>query len=287
MMKEKGYMKAKRELSPEEKLLPYSKYYYLDLEPVDPLRQQLIDAGPVDPEKSLPAEEVRQLFAPGYLPIEFGYCIYDDGRTFMATYERLHGVTPEMLDWWFVWHWIRPLSVPDSCGNLKYKIWNPLDHWDASRDPETEKIFKDESLPISERRSKGKIGYIVESLDLGNGDEFHHGQTEDVRWEDLGVTKDQLIALASQRCKLFCGQSSNGTKLNMHYVRPTSDGVEIRTRAWTGYGVHNGHVVKTEIPPMTKEKIIKNLCHNIVELHHFDAFLPSLYNEEHKKPITY
>lgn len=277
---------ARRQLSTEEKLLGYSKYYYMDMAPVSPIKTQFIKAGPIAPELTLPAEEIRdRMFEPGYLPAEFGYCLYDDGRTFMANYERLHGVTPEMLEWWFVWHWIRPASVPKEQGNLRYKIWCPLDHWDTGRDEETERVFKDESLPISERRARGKTCFIVESLDLGQGDELHHGSSEDLRYEDFGLSPEKIASLERQRCKLFCGTSSNGTKINMHFVRPMADGVEVRTRSWTGWGVRNGAVVKTEIPPMSEEKLIKNLVHNITEWQHLQRFLPSLYAEESWKPV--
>lgn len=100
---------------------------------------------------------------------------------------------------------------------------------------------------------------------MGQGDELHYGNSSDLHYEDFGLSWEKIAQLERQNCKLFCGTSSNGTKINMHFVRPLLDGVEVRTRSWTGYGVRDGKVVKTEIPAMNEEKLIKNLVHNITE----------------------
>jgi hypothetical protein len=203
----------------------------------------------------------------------------------MANYQRLWGVTPEMLEWWFVWHWVRPGGVPEGCGNLRYKIWCPPDHWDACRDEETDRVFRDEGIPLCERRLMGKGAYICESLDLGMGDPKKDITVTDLRFEDFGVGADALASLNRQRCKLFAGLSSGGNKINLHFVRPVPGGVELRTRSYGGYTVRDGQVVEADVPPGSEEKLVKNLIHNIVEWQHMQRFLPQLYAEEGWKPV--
>ena len=112
-------MNDRRPLCPEELALSYSKYYFLDMEPINPLAQQILDAGPIDPAKALPIQNRDELLRPGYLPCELGYCTMPDGSGFIAHYVRMPNVTLEMLDWWFCWHFISPPSVPKGKGNLR------------------------------------------------------------------------------------------------------------------------------------------------------------------------
>ena len=127
-------MKMKDYLCPEEAALSYSKYYYLPIMPPDPVAMQVINSGSQDPDKTLAIDHINDLFKPGYLPVEMGYSMMPDGSAVIANYVRMPGVTPEMIDWWFCWHWIAPPSVPEGNGNLRYKIWNPKEHWDTGGD---------------------------------------------------------------------------------------------------------------------------------------------------------
>lgn len=49
--------------------------------------------------------------------------MYFTGRNrILANLTKMPGVTPEMFDWFFAWHGL---------DNLRYKIWNPEDHYKA------------------------------------------------------------------------------------------------------------------------------------------------------------
>lgn len=137
--KDEGKMVEKMPLCPEERALSYCKYFDLPMEEPDPRSMQIWNAGPVPEETVLRIENINDLFKPGYLPCEQGYCALSDGTGFVANYVRMEGVTAEMVDWWFTWHFIKPPSVPEGNGNLRYKIWNPYEHWDTGPISEADK----------------------------------------------------------------------------------------------------------------------------------------------------
>ena len=111
-----------KELCLEEKLLSYSKYYYWVMEGPNPVALQILNSGPVDPNMALAVQNINDILKPGYLPIEQGYCLMPGGSGFIANYVKMPGVTAKMIDWWFVWHFITPPSIPEGNGNLRYKI---------------------------------------------------------------------------------------------------------------------------------------------------------------------
>ena len=114
--KDEGKMVEKMPLCPEERALSYCKYFDLPMEEPDPRSMQIWNAGPVPEETVLRIENINDLFKPGYLPCEQGYCALSDGTGFVANYVRMEGVTAEMGDWWFTWHFIKPPSVPEGNG---------------------------------------------------------------------------------------------------------------------------------------------------------------------------
>ena len=116
------------ELCTEEKLLSYAKYYYIDPDPLNPLAAQILRQ-PIAKEDVLWPEDVETMFAPGYQDAMLGYCLFEGG-SYSSLYAQLPGVNVKMLDWWFVWMTLPPKSVPREQGNLRYKIWCPLGHWD-------------------------------------------------------------------------------------------------------------------------------------------------------------
>ena len=155
----------KPDLFPEEKLLSYSKYYYIEPDPFNPLATQIIRK-PLDEKDVLWPDRVEEMFKPGYQEAMFGYYIFDSG-SYTSFYAQLHGVKTEMIDWFFVWMCIPPISVPREHGNLRYKLWVPVDHYDHYPDDEwSEKRLKDDSIPYKLRR-QGIHDAAIESIDLG------------------------------------------------------------------------------------------------------------------------
>ena len=135
-------MSKRPELTAAERALPYAKFYDLPITPIPEEKLAVLAAGPIDPSLALKIEDRNDLFKPGYLPCEIGYCVMPNGTGFLANRTEMPGVTPEMFEWWFAWH---------SLEDLRYRIWDPEDHYYA-RQQMREKTL-DQSLPMRERSS--------------------------------------------------------------------------------------------------------------------------------------
>ena len=148
-------MSVRLELNDSERKHSYSKYYDLPMTPVPEEKMAILAKGPIDPSLALRIEDRNDLFRPGYLECETGYCIMEDGTGYLANHTFMPGVTREMFEWWFAWH-----SVED----LRYRIWDPEDHYYA-RNQNMERVL-DASLPMRER-TWGTQHVILE--DIGGG----------------------------------------------------------------------------------------------------------------------
>ncbi len=119
-------MSGKVGVSQEEKSLPYFKYFEQPLAPIPQEKLDLLEKGP----SQVPAVPFAQsgLFLSGQDGeyCQMGYGVAEDGTGFVCNQTYMPGVTGEMLDWWFPWH-----SVGS---DLRYKIWDPEDHYFARAD---------------------------------------------------------------------------------------------------------------------------------------------------------
>jgi hypothetical protein len=268
----------------EEKLLSYSKYYYMEMSKPHPVSVQVAKQQ-LDPKDALKIENLNDLLKPGYLPVEQGFCHLPDGAGFIANYVYMPGVTPEMIDWWFVWHFIPPPSVPRENGNLRYKIWNPKEHWDAGIvGDDGQKRYVDQSIPLRERR-EGTFAFIEKSIGGDKNNQRMMIEAIAHKLEDYGLDMNMVR-------KPGFG-TITGVTLNLglpavglHYYRPREDGVELRTRYWLGYELFNKRPVRIfEGPQVTQELTYNFLIHNMTEYVHLAKFLPRLFKEESWKPV--
>ena len=164
-------MSKRPELTAAERALPYAKFYDLPITPIPEEKLAVLAAGPIDPSLALKIEDRNDLFKPGYLPCEIGYCVMPNGTGFLANRTEMPGVTPEMFEWWFAWH---------SLEDLRYRIWDPEDHYYA-RQQMREKTL-DQSLPMRER-TWGTVHHVLEdigcpgSLQLGCAGKYAEGKS--------------------------------------------------------------------------------------------------------------
>ena len=121
------------ELSPEELALPSSRFYTdYPLKPPGPLQTMLLENGPIPAEKAIPIEHWLDWLSPtGYPDVVYGYTMMPDGSGFYIEYS----VTPPTWNgkwrrWYGNWYNHYSKNMPAGKGNLRYKIWNPCDHWD-------------------------------------------------------------------------------------------------------------------------------------------------------------
>jgi hypothetical protein len=278
-------IKNRKELSPEEKKLPLAKYFDLPLYVPGAREQQLIDACPIDPALAIKAENFLDLLQPdGYSKAEYGCCMMEDGSGYIATYTVYPNCTPQMLSWWFRWLNIYPKNMPKGQGNIRYKIWNPADHFDHNF--------------INGKDKTGGIA-TVESLDLGQGEPMIYTIRHPFDLKDYGLTEEREQALKAAGCWVDCAwesfhpvnnhsERSPGTHLCLTLSRSNPLGyMEKCTREWIGYGVKDGKVFRDESTPasmLCEEYLKKVLIHGTVEAQQLSVFLPSLYAEYKDKP---
>ncbi len=286
-----GYPK----LSAEERSISYSKYFYTPYPPFPPIQWQCL-AKSIDPKDALRPEDMDLMLKPGYFDVEVGYCNMEDGTYYQARYIDMPGVTLDMIDWWFVWHFIGPNRdiVPKEQGNLRYKIWNPNCHWDTGLiNEEDMKRYLDETIPMRERKY-GVYNYMLETWDISKP------YTEDdipkmtylkgvaMNPVDFGFnptllrtkTAGSIIASTHE------GWSKNGD-MTIYQFRENDHGVEMRIRDWVGTTVRNGKIIHGgNDEPRSDENFRRSNSHSYAEYQRLAAFLPALYAEEGHKPLN-
>ena len=272
---------SRHPLSKEENAIGYSKYWYWTQPPLNPLSQESLRQ-PMDAADVLPPEQLNDLFKPGYLARENGWYLDPDGTGYQANYIWMPNVTVEMIDWWYVWHFIKPQGVPEGCGNLRYKIWCPQEHVDTGFDDEASRALAlDESIPMRARRYGAK-NFITESIDGGEGDHILHMHAQCFDPVEFGFDPKQ-VALP-ENGTLVCAVT--GDDLSVYQFRPYWTGVEMRVRCYKGYHLENGKFSKVPGYQITAEGLIGSCKHVLCEYPNLARFLPQLYAEEGRKPIN-
>jgi len=264
-------------LSPEEKKMPLSKYYDVPVSPPDPLRQQLIDAGPINPADAIRPENFLDLLMPPgvYNKVEHGYCMMPDGSGYIALYQRSDPrISDEMMGWYMRWMNFHSKSMVPGQGNLRYKIWMPLDHIDHSY-----VNGKDRSDGIS----------TLETLDLGAGSKpiasIHHR----IDVKDYGLSEEQIKVYAAMGYSIRIAWESfeiPGSHFCFDVTRPCPlGGMETLSREWIGWRPVDGSLVRDEETPVDEEYLRNIVIHNTIEHAHLPKFLPKLYEEYKDQPL--
>ena len=265
-------LQAKRPiLSPEERQMSIAKYYDLPFHTLDPVRMQILNAGPIDPKSiTLPERLTDLLRLEGYVPgSDYGYCMLEDGAGFVATYNVFHNCTMEMLKWWFPWLNTKPANMPAGKGNIKYKVWCPFGHFDHG-------VAKDGDGNLVPR--------AVEALDLTlEGDPVDNIYMHDLDPLDFGLTPERKAQLDAADCTYGISYETfdyPGMHLCMSMMRPCpTGGIEAFGREWMGYGVRDGKIVREPRTPVDEAFLKKVVIHCSCEMQHLDQILPALYAE--------
>lgn len=264
-------MSSRPPLSAAERKLSYAKFYDLPLTPVDPAKLKVLANGPLNPAEALPIERRNDLFLPGYLPGETGFCVLENGAGYISNLTKMPGVTPAMFDWWFAWH---------SLEYLRYRIWDPEDHYYARQQMRAKTL--DQSLPMRER-TWGTVHHIQEDIGLGvENIILNFRYPHEMGYDEAKVGTD---ACAAMMCADGHGHKPGEglVAIMLHFVREIEGGIELRSRFWIGYAFQNGELVKV-VPdgvsvPLAGPQAL--FAHNIKEFGHLAAILPQVYAEEH------
>ena len=268
-------IKDRKKLTKDEEAKPYAKYYYMEMKRPDVVIFDKIESGPIDPKDALKIEDRNDLLNPGYHKEEIGYCVMPEGTPYVAMLTKMPGVTAEMFDWWFAWH---PLE------SLRYKIWDPDDHFGVSVNDENRKRLLDDNIPIGER-NWGCTHFVSEAIGemrmerppdterrAGGGLSFI--SPEDYGF-DMGRFKSPNVET------VVCGPMC-------HFLRKTDDGMELRSRFWLGYRIVDKKAVLGQAGPFqagaNKERLefaAKQLAlHCTKEFTHLGKILPMVYADQ-------
>ena len=185
------------ELSPEEKALPYSKFYTdYPLYPPTPLQQQILDAGPMKVEDAIPIEHWLDWLTPtGYPKVVYGYTMMPDGSGFYIEYSTTAPTWQgKWRRWYGKWYNQHPAELPEGQGNLRYKIWNPIDHWDhkfINGENDKDGVWSVETLDIGETGDPSKgmpaISHKIDLLEYGlSAEKLAELEAADCRVEAVG-----------------------------------------------------------------------------------------------------
>lgn len=256
-------------ITEEQRKFSYAKYYDCELAIVPEEKLKCLDT-PIAESDVLKIEDRNQLFEPGYLAKETGYCVLADGTGYIANLTPMPGVTVEMFDWWFAWHGL---------GELRYTIWDPEEHYSAY----SVNLAQGKCPKLSlKEKYWGTTHIIKEDVGTGADDLFasfkrpiYMGFEED----KIGTSMCGTIVTAN--AGLLKAQKASA-EVMCHFVRETEDGIELRSRFWLGWHIIDGKPVKLlpdgEKTPLEKARSL--LAHNMVEFQNLSVLLPKIYPEE-------
>jgi hypothetical protein len=257
----------RRELSESERSRPYAKYFYQPMAPVSQETIAILKKGPIDPALALAISERSAILKPGNLPTEIGYCMMPDGTGFCAMATRMHGVTPEMIDWWFAWHGLE---------SLRYKIWDPDEHFAAHVLEKDLEHRLDTKLSYRER-NWGTTDIVDESAGTDSPVLYISFMSP----ADFGYDMDRFKAPNVQTAisaNLGILEPRTPLATFSHVARVIPGGIEMRSRFWLGWNIIEGR------PARVLEKVPFELVEGIAfhsprEYANLAVILPRVYEE--------
>ena len=251
-------------LTEQERALSYSKFFDLPMEYPSPELEESLRI-PMDPKDGIYGADLLKAFSEKGNPAsENKYCFFEDGSAYVDTMVELPDVEGPMLGWWFNWFMIPPEGIPEEMGNLRSKIWDPINHWD----------------------SRGALA--VETFDDGAGDPLWYSYHCSLKPEEYGFSAEKVKELQSRGIFVSCSVNKTegmADRIGMNLQQPRPGGGFItRARYWFGWTVRDGKPVRDlSREQYSEEMVIKILRHNIVEKMRLNSLLPPLFREEAKK----
>ena len=260
----KLFLGKKVGVSKEEKSLSYYKYFERDMAKIPEEKIALLEK---NSESEIVPFEQKDLFLRGDDKnfCQIGYGVAENGAGFVCNETFMPNVTVEMLEWWFAWH-----SVGS---DLRYKIWDPEDHYFARADNAA--YVCDENVPVNQK-TWGVNHYIIE--DVGAGPDFLKLCFK--RPKDFGYDEKTIGA---EKCQsLVCAIGAGNCAAAMtHKFYKVDGGAMLVSRFWIGFAEVEGKIICT-LPEGARVpvEVAKGLfAHNIKEFSNLAAILPEVYAE--------
>lgn len=260
------------QLTKEELALPASRFYTdYKLYPPNPLQQQILDAGPMRVEDAIPIGcWLDHLRITGYPKVCYGYTMMPDGSGFYIEYSA-SPVTwqGKWRRWYGKWYNQYSKSMGKGMGNLRYKIWNPLDHWDHKF--------------VNGKDDRDGV-WSMETLDLGASGDPSQGVaaiSHNMDLREYGLSEERFQELSAADCRAdACWEEFDGPghHLVLRFSRPCPlGGRESINCEWIGYMAKDGKIIRDEETPVDENYLKNVLTHNTIERQHLYNVLPDLY----------
>lgn len=268
------------ELYPEEQAMPLSKYYYnYPMKDLSDEVKAIIHGPAMNPADAIRPENFLDWLLPAgeYNNHENGCCMLEDGTGYIATYMRMpEGIDTKKIFWYLNWINFYSKSTVPGHGNLRYKIWNPADHWDHYY-----VNWKDASEGI----------FTTESLDLGESDRKYDTIRHPYNLRDYGLTDEKVAHLKASGCNVretadWESFDEPGAHLTLGQIRPCRDGgFERRSIEWIGWRPENGRIVREPRTRCDEAYLRKVAQHTLIEWHHLMTFINELHAEYSVLPL--
>ena len=256
---------------------PYAKYWNPDMGPMQDQVQRALMHGIEASELGFPVTEANQLLEPGYLHLENGFTRLANGQVFVAVLTKMPGVTSEMIDWWFGWHYME---------SQRYKLWHPRAHLLNS----AERMIGDDPGLSDREKYLHNPNYVTEYV---GGDVLAISIAFSEASDFLDASRFEAAGIGTAICGVVSLQNSPLVfGLIIHLIRETQDGCEMRSRFWLGKIELKGvpaagvlskvagsrFVAKRAVPIEQGRNMV---VHCAAEMNHLASFLPDLYADYH------
>jgi hypothetical protein len=257
---------------------PYAKFWNPTMAPLSAHAREAMAHGPFAGPLLPPLRDAAALVEPGYLALEDGFALSEDGALHVAIRTEMPGTSPEMVDWWFGWHSAEP---------QRYKLWHPQSHvhaeWATADAPEAR----------GRARYVGKVSHVDEYLGSALGSYAIAFCAPSAVGLPSGPFEDPTVATAVCARVGFADHPIDAGYL-VHHVRRVAGGSEMRSRFWLGgpyAGGRAGSVVGAVAAavgrPFVKPDLRDGealLVHCAKEMAHLASFLPRIHAELHGSP---
>ncbi len=270
-----------QELSEEEKAMPCSKYFTdYKLYAPNPVLMQILDEGPMPVEDAIPIEHwLDHLTVHGYPKRVYGYTMMPGGYGFYIEYSvsPAQNWSGRWRGWYGQWYNHYSKSTTGEHGNIRYKIWNPVDHWDhkfVNGVDDTDGVWSLETLDNGATGDPSKgIPAVSHNFDV----------------RDYGLSEERYEELQEADCSVdACWEEFDGPghHLVLRFSRPCpTGGRESMNCEWMGFYPKDGKIIRDESTPVDETYLKNVLMHNTMERQHLYQVLPDLYAEYHDKPM--
>jgi hypothetical protein len=260
-----GMLGVDAELTDEEKEMPEAAFYSTEFAEVPDEVADAVSNGPISPDQALAFEDINDLAKPGYLEVENGYGILEDGTAYVAVRTDFPDADKEMVHWWFWWHAVE---------NVRYKIWYPGAHYAIGA--EDMEQLTDESL-IAEERYLNNPHYPVEDVGTGVMSLSIRFMSPEAFGFDTSTFKDNDVEAVV--CGVVGLRIFNFTiehSYLCHLFRKNGDDLELRSRFWLGAKLESLFLRKLFI---NEALALGMMRHCSGEYTHLASFLPEIFNE--------